>query len=296
MDPLSITPVLKFDGYQPPFICKNNKGRDIKFKKIETITKNIFTFLFQFVAPQGIFESLPMFTKMKAKKIQVILLNYTSYNLNLNNKKYLLINSQKLNLKCKANCHIIIYQIYNFSKIICMDVIGDKETVPEKRIFIHIINETFYQNDDAEFLVQKITEEDLFAQTPGFIVNRDGYISSNHNMKTLIENIAEEALLKPNPVLIQYLSRIINNNFAPLRTNKFTILNYTDHKITVDIMLNLRIDGNIILRLENIDQFFIFYHLQGHEDIICLETKKDKNIMCQPRLYFQLNWIKARLA
>jgi hypothetical protein len=273
------------EGFLSPVWCVDKKGNDIKFKKIPWKSQKIFTFCLGFVvSPKGDFRCKPNYSKITTKNKQVVALNYTPYELEINKKKYLLIDSKNTKIRLDYKYHMIAYHMRDFTKILCLDVIKNSSLTCEKRIFIKV-------NDlmpvDAEELVQYIDKVDLFAQIPHHITLQDVRIQ-NLSMQHLLQNIAKEADLSQNPLIIYFSSPSIKGSASNI--NEYIIFNHTELKISVDIVLNLRIKNIITKRLEMISQCFVIYHLQFHKNIIFIDSIKKNSFTTEPRLYFELKW------
>jgi len=267
----------------PPKYYRDINLKRHRFSNLEKETQINFKFILQYISPGADLSLIPTIYSFNKNGTQISVLNYSSSSLSLFKDRHISVNGRNKATFSIEHCYLIAYKTFEYPKIICIEQKNDFDAVPEDRFFISIGKPVF------ELLISSIFKnnfinDNLFKQIPFQIANVDSFIKTNICMNRLMERIDKKASLKEKPTLTQLLSRF--------ELPSYTILNYTEVAIKIDIKKNIFINNNFIKQLENECYYFIFYHLKDHPELICIEEQNKQKTDPEPRSFISLEYKK----
>lgn len=261
-----------------PIAYRDRENNLFQFESLETNSKTNLESLLQYVSPAADLSQVPCFEKFYCDGAQISVLNYTKERINVGKKRDFFVNKNYLFQFTTDDCHSIAYKISHLPNILCLESKDDIAAIPGARIFIRILKDacalTHPKND--------FPTKNLFTQIPFQIEDSENFIKTNPCMNSLVKNIAIEASLKIKPYLLQF-----NPRFSLPR---FTILNHTEHTITFDIYRNFLINEEQLTNFTMDDRQIIAYHLEGHPELICFESKDETKEDANPRFFAEVSW------
>lgn len=263
-----------------------------KFKHLEAITKTHLSNLLQYVAPEANLNYIPSFKKFHCHEAHLSVLNYTSDQLTFSKNRKLYINKQMIIDFTKDNCRLIAYKIPQCPDITCLEIKDDHKILPSERCFITKISHIFYWTRPSRiygFAIEFLNyahSQNLISQIPIQIADSDAFIRTNRCMNSLIKKMAPEASIKKNPSLCIFNPR---KDFP-----RFTILNHTDHSITFDVLRNLYINHEPVVKFTNDNCQMIVYQLEGHPELICFDQQDEADESRGPSFFAKATWMRAK--
>jgi hypothetical protein len=229
-------------------------------------TDAMFAVLHAQLSPYAILDNPPVLRKFAFSSGDIHLLNYTKYSLCFNDLKHLNVDSVdqcKYNRTAFESCNIIAYEVPH-DGCICLEIFNTSNSTFSRKFFEPKSNCFLEKVSSNESPCEYF--EELFAMQPCNI--GDGLpfdLKSNGHF-------LPEAILHANPKVLNYPN-------CP-----YTLCNFTDQEISIDLVLNLRFNQRKVICLESkpgtiSEKLQIMaYRLHFHPNIIVVDITEQGNL------------------
>ncbi len=239
------------------------------------------------MAPEAILIDNPTCKRFNAKGTHLTILNYTDIQISFDAMRMMKVcnrvGSYEVTRAEKEDRNILAYHVPGHPEVICLqyEILKTSKGTgcfryliikkPNSDILclrrVELINRDALKYDDP-------TNRLLFGLKPKNI-DFDEFGKNDTNISTLINAIASEA----SPNLINEVLRY------KTATTRFTILNKSKHRISIDHFHGLCIDEQVITNFSKRDCQIIAYDLDFFPEIVCFEQKNEALLVPQSRIF-----------